>query len=193
MPTKWTDSMIASRVMKIYDEIGTMPTVTYLKSTGQNDVSTQISRRGGFIAWAKRLGIEREHSDSDTGWDGETKLCDILHGQGFIAERQKAVKWPYDVLVNGVLRIDCKAAKKVTYDHVTGWFYRIGKAPQADIVALIQMDTGSVFFVPWYHCPQSNVTISESGGKYAKFKDNFNLVLEAAELRKAEKLSTLIQ
>lgn len=191
----WTEAMIADRIMENYRNTGLMPTNQYLRSTGQGDLANQISKKGGFFKWADRLGITRAPSDSDTGWNGEKRVQTILESAGFQVERSIAVKWPFDLLVNKVLRIDVKSANFAVYGACKGWFYRIGKAPQADLMALHQLDTGETYWIPWHIIPHSNVTISKDGGKWAPYKEALWIVQSMLETRQAEaeKLSLLSQ
>lgn len=183
---QWTDDMIAARIMENYNATGKMPTVSYLRDSGQNDLSVQITRNGGFKHWAERLGLKREPSDSDTGWDGEIEVENLLKSNGYKVQRSLAVKWPFDLLVDGMLRIDVKAARYAEYGPCRGWFYRIGKAPQADLIALYQLDTKEVYWIPWVHVPQSNITISRDGGIYAPFRGNIGVVHAMTLTRKNE-------
>ncbi len=183
---KWTEAMIADRIMENYRNTGKFPTNTYLNETGQADLQNQITKKGGFIKWSERLGIPREHSDSDTGWDGEIEVAKILREQGFTVDRPSAVKSPYDLLVKDVLRVDVKTAKFAKYKPCSGWFYRIGKMPQADVIALYQLDTKEVYWIPWNRVPTSNITISKSGGMYALFRNNIDIVRRMLATREAE-------
>jgi len=167
--TTWDDSKIAAHIGSIAGSLGRMPTNTELVSMGRGDLANAITKRGGFLVWAEKLSLSRIYSDSDFGWDGEKAVADILESQGFHVERSSKVRWPFDLLLSGFVRLDVKTAKQRTYGQVTGWFYRIGKVPQADFVALHQADTGDIYYIPWALCPTSNVTLSIGGGKYAKF------------------------
>jgi hypothetical protein len=96
------------------------------------------------------------------------------------------VKWPFDLLVNKVLRVDVKSANFACYGASKGWFYRMGKAPQADLIALHQLDTGKTYWIPWNIIPHSNVTISTDGGKWARYKESIWIVQSMLEPRQAE-------
>jgi hypothetical protein len=174
--TKWTNEMVADRIKAISAETGVFPSVSFLKETGQNDLACQIARRGGSLAWAERLGLKREHSDSDTGWEGERAVMEVIAMHGLAVTRSAAVRWPFDLLVGDLLRVDVKSARFAQYGSVAGWFYRIGKAPQADLIALHQLDTGETYWIPWTRIPRSNVTISRSGGIYAPYREEFEVV-----------------
>ena len=183
---QWNEAMISDRIMENYRNTGLMPTNQYLKETGQCDLAGQISKKGGFFKWAERLGLSREHSDSDTGWNGELRVQKMLESAGFQVDRIAAVKWPFDLLINKVLRVDVKSANFAEYGPCKGWFYRIGKTPQADLIALHQLDTGATYWIPWNIIPHSNVTISKDGGKWARYKETLWIVQSMIETRQAE-------
>lgn len=178
--------MIAAELSAVIALQGKMPTCSELRQLGRNDLACQVSRRGGFLDWAKRLGAERSISDSDTGWAGEIELAKRLTTRGFNVERMTAVKSPYDLRINGAIRIDVKAANYAEYGVCRGWFYRVGKEAQADIIALLQLETGTSYFIPWTICPKSNVTISRSGGKWAQFRDRYDIIKELVTQRMSE-------
>jgi hypothetical protein len=139
------------------------------------------TRSGGLLAWSKKLGISRlANSDSDKGWAGERIVATRLMQRGYRVDKPQAVKHPYDLLVDGILRVDVKTANLATYrtpggGRCTGWFYRIGKVPTTDLVALLQKDIGNIYFIPWDACPHGNITITENG-KYSEYRNRFGIV-----------------
>ena len=183
----WTDEKLEAALRDVAGSTGVFPSSTMLREMGRNDLAVQVTRRGGFIAWARRMGCARKQSDSDFGWHGEIEFVRLCAGQGLPAERCAAVKSPWDVVVCDVLRVDVKTAKCATYGHKSGWHYRIGKAPQADLVVLYQADTGDFYAVPWHKCPTSSVTLARGGGKYAAFLNNWKLIRQMIGMRVAEK------
>lgn len=184
--TKWPESAIEEQLRKVCDELGKFPSAQDLKRIGRNDISSQISKKGGFEFWATKLGMKREYSDSDTGWDGEKSLMAILQEKGFSCEAASYVKCPYDLRVNSLIRIDVKSANYAEYGVCKGWFFRIGKDAQADILALYQIDTQDVYFIPWNICPKTNITISRSGGKYVEFKNRFDILEKLVKIKEDE-------
>lgn len=184
--SKWPESVIEEQLREICDDLGKFPSAQDLKKIGRNDISSQIGKKGGFEFWASKLGLERTHSDSDTGWDGEKSLMRILIEKGFLCEASDHLKCPYDLRVGSLVRIDVKSANYAEYGACKGWFYRIGKDAQADIIALHELDTKDTYFIPWNICPKTNITISRGGGKYAEFKNRFDIIEELVKIRKAE-------
>lgn len=189
----WTEELVESEIRKVSEALGHFPSNTELQGMKRGDLSNIITKRGGFIFWAEKTGIARIHSDSDTGWIGEKKVQSLFISQGYLCDRPFGVKYPFDLLVNSILRIDVKSANFASYGVCKGWFYRIGKTPQADIVLCYQLDTGSFYAIPWYVCPTSNITISINGGKYADYKDNWTLIEKMIETRKSERDELLPQ
>jgi hypothetical protein len=181
--THWTDELVAAELRKLAGDTGVLPAAARLREVGRNDLVCAATRSGGLIAWAARLGLRRESSDSDTGWEGEDMLVEILRGQGFAAERTGGVKHPFDIIVDGVLRVDSKAARFAEYagssgSRARGWHYRIGKVPQADMIVLVQLDRGDVFAFPWWSSPVTNVCIVPGNTSYECYRNNFDLIRE---------------
>ncbi len=177
----WTEDRIEKETLALIGELGHFPSTTELKTMRRFDLSNALCRNGGMIAWSKRLGYERAVSDSDVGWDGEEDVKAILESKGFSVGRSKEVKAPYDLLVNGRVRIDVKTASQATYNLNTGqpwsaWFYRIGKKVQSDIVILYRKDERDCFILPWWQVGTTNITISPKSPKYGRFKDRYDIV-----------------
>ncbi len=188
MRKQWTEQMIATELAAVISTLNKMPSAADLRQLGRNDLAVQVGRKGGYLAWAERLGATRAKSDSDTGWTGEIDLAKNLVKRGFTVERMTAVTSPYDLDVNHALRLDVKTASYAEYGACRGWFYRVGKAIQADVLALYQIDTGVCYFLPWTIGPQSNITISRSGGKYAEFRDRYDILKRLCDARRNEVL-----
>lgn len=187
MRTKWSDEMVESRIRDFVKTFGKFPTNSSLKEVGMYDLSNQICRRGGFIAWANKLGYSRAESDSDFGWSGELKVQAILEREGFSVVRSSQVKAPYDLLVDGLVKIDVKTAAFSNYGVSTGWFYRIGKLPSCDLVCLFKSDTGDVYFIPWESCPHTTITITPTGKTYAANLNTFDVLRAVVQMRRQER------
>lgn len=173
---KWTDKRFAEELKLVSDGLGRMPTNSELKKLGRGDLSNQIVKRGGFKPIADRFGLRQSDSDSLFGWEGEKMAQEVLEEKGFQVERSGEVRWPFDLLVDGLVRVDVKSARFAQYGPCSGWFYRIGKRPQADVIMLVQVDTKEAYYLHWLDCPSSNITISRDGGKYRNFKGAHHLI-----------------
>jgi hypothetical protein len=184
---KWTDEKIEAELRRVTGAIGSFPTANELRGIGMNDLCCAATKTGGLVAWAARLGLSRKFSDSDFGWMGEETFCELARKEGIPASRTGRVKSAYDVLLDDTLRVDVKTANIATYGASNGWFYRIGKDPQADVVALLQIDTRTFYGLPWWACPITNVTISPNSAKYAPYRDNWPAIRRMIALRKLER------
>lgn len=184
--SKWDDARFDSEMRRVIEAVNHFPTNSELRAMGRLDLANQIARRGGFVSCARAFGSERPKSDSDTGWIGEEEASARLSDLGFVVEHRDGVKCPFDLLVDAVLRVDVKAARLSRYHHSCGWFYRIGKHPQSDVILLWQLDTGEFYAIPWFVCPRTNMTISRDGGKYAAFRNSVELLRDMVATRKQE-------
>lgn len=184
--TKWDDETIERELRAMAAVMGNFPSASEMRDRGRNDLACAVTKRGGSIFWSEKLGIPRKPSDSDLGWEGEHAFVRLCAEQGLSAERVGGVKNAWDIEVQGALRVDVKTAKRHVYKVTGGWHYRVGKRPQADVVVLYQLDTGDFFGVPWWLCPATNMTIMDSGGKYAAFKNDWPLLKQMLGMRLAE-------
>lgn len=183
---QWTFELLHSELITICAGLGHFPSRSELESLKRGDIGNALCRHGGYKEWSKRCGYERRHSDSDTGWEGEAELIRLLSSKGFRCQKSKGIRWPFDLIVNESVRVDVKTARKANYGICSGWFYRLGKYVQADIVALYRSDRDDCFLIPWYVCPATNITISESRSTYAAFLNNFELLIELSKTRSLE-------
>lgn len=182
--------MIERELLKVITDTGRFPSSASLRQTGQCRLASVVASTKGFFGWAEYLGVPRNHSDSDTGWEGERKVKAILEEKGFKATRTEATNAPYDLLVNDRVRVDVKTARQVAYQQVAGngwaaWHYRIGKRVPADVVILYQADTKACYVLPWWEVGHTNITISANSAKYARFKQAFHLITSMAQASKS--------
>lgn len=178
--------MIEAELRGIAANLGSFPSSSELRELRRNDLACAVSKSGGFLQWSDRIGVPRKFSDSDFGWAGEVAFCDLCAAENLNAERSSGLRWPWDLIIGGALRCDVKSANYAEYGACRGWFYRVAKSPQADLIVLYQADTGDFFAIPWWVCPTTNVTISRDGGKYAAFKNDWSLVKRMLGVRLAE-------
>jgi hypothetical protein len=183
--TAWTDELIVDALRPHVNEHGQLPTVNFLRSIGRNDIACAMTKRGGWKRFAALLNTTLTPSDTVTGWNAEIAAGDWLRSLGYEAEQQTA-RCHFDILVNGVLRIDVKGAKFARYGASAGWFYRMGKVITADVVLCARMDRGDFYVFPWFRVPATNLTISESGGWRSQYLMNTDVLQQMLKSRTAE-------
>jgi len=86
-----------------------MPTGNELKLIGRNDLHLKISRTKKYRGWAEHLGLPLKASCTLDGQLCEDYVEKLLIEKGHTVERM-STKYPYDLLVNGTVKIDVKMA-----------------------------------------------------------------------------------
>lgn len=113
---KWTDEEIKKDIMKVVNSLGLkhFPSKSQIiKFYGNSALSNKISRSGGSKYYADLLGLEVAYSESEFGnYFEEIAIDEILENTGFLSLHTN-VRYPYDLLTNGNIKVDIKASKKV--------------------------------------------------------------------------------
>lgn len=183
---KWEESKILEEINKL--KLKEFPTSNYLKSINRNDLSCAISRNGGWKYFSEKTNLPLTKSDTLTGWGGEDWISDFLSKRGYKIARG-STKEHFDILVDDCVRIDVKTASYAIYgdkDQSRGWFYRMGKTISADIAILYRKDQDDFYVIPWFLCPSTNATITESGGWYKNYLLRLDILDEMIKTRKLE-------
>ena len=113
---KWTDEKIEDciREIMVKNKLSTMPSTPtmsdFYKSHG---LANAISKRGGFRYWANKLNIEMGKSCTNLGQKYESVLEEFLITKLDCECVQMTSQFPYDLLVNGCIKIDVKCGFKV--------------------------------------------------------------------------------
>lgn len=152
---------------------------------GDTSLTNKISRTGGHYYWAKKLGLEIKHSETRLGIHAENVICDLLLDMGYTVEKT-SLKYPYDLLVDGCVKIDVKAAN-VSY--VRGSkirAYRIAKRQQTcDFYILCEVDgdqVSNVYVVPSVKVTgQIQVEMGDASTMYAKYRDRYDFIQKTVE------------
>lgn len=111
---KWTDQLIEEKIQDAMCGIGInrMPSKQELESFyGDSALTNKIAKTGGFYHWANALGIEIKQSETFTGYTVENEVKKMLENMGFMCELT-GIRHPYDILVNGCVKVDVKSARK---------------------------------------------------------------------------------
>lgn len=191
--TKWTNEKIKleiERVVKLMEENsgvrGYMPTADNTAHyTGSYSLSNAISRSGGYRHWADKLGLEYQDSTYDMGYNYEKLAYEKLVSMGYEVEFMSQ-GYPYDLLVNGVLKIDVKSCRaslsKGFRTHVIG----IEKShPTCDIYYMFCMNEDESILekeliAPSHHIKTTTINMGENS-KYDIYHERFNYIEEYLE------------
>jgi len=110
---RWSNDLIESEIIRTIGLLGInhMPSRTEIVSVMNNDALTnKIARTGGFTYWAEKLKITLKVSDTSLGQNYELKAMELIEGKGFKVERM-TTKYPFDLLINGNIKIDVKVSR----------------------------------------------------------------------------------
>lgn len=177
---KWTHDNIKKEIYKVMKtlNINRMPSTEEIKLVTNNSALTNaIRRHGGYLYWANELKLEQSNCNTRVGMDGEYAIKSILEGIGYRVEKM-SVKHPYDLLVNGNIKIDVKTSNKYTSN--SGWssysFNLEKRNPTCDIYVLICNDDNKKLVIPSKYLKQTQVCITDNESKYEHFKDKWEYV-----------------
>jgi hypothetical protein len=188
--TVWDSARVESELRRVTDEMGRMPTVGELTTRKQGDLANAVVRSGGFAEWAKKLGVARKGTETHRGQDVELAAIESLRREGFDVQRQPT-RAPFDLLVNGRVRVDVKSGKFADYsttrrsgrgrtDRVAGHFFGINhRAGACDLYLLCGVDESNRvlwrYFVPASDAQVGTLTLTPKG-KYSRFKESVNVL-----------------
>ena len=182
----WTDELIANGIEKIAStfEPKRMPTNReVIEFEGNYALSSAIQKSGGFSYWANRLGLEQKYSETALGIQGEKDIAMWLESLGFDV-KLTSIKHPYDLLVNGCVKVDVKTANTSMIRGCPVHAYRLAKKDHTcDFYIFYEADTLKVYVVPAYKCQgQIQVEMGNNSKPYVKYLGSYHLIKEAAEM-----------
>jgi len=125
-----------------------------------------IARRGGFRQWATRLDLAVKASETSFGQHWEEYVAGCLRALGFDVAAQ-TTKAPFDLLVDGLVRVNVKSARWHEYGPCRGHFFGIGDTwKMCDVFALVRVQDNSsplpVLWVPSAEAQQQTITLTKS-------------------------------
>lgn len=181
--TRWTDEKIKDAILEVMKkaDIQTMPTHSQIMEVTQNNsLCCAISKHGGTVYWAEKLGLEIKKSESKYGYKYEQHCKEILISKGFECEKMQE-RYPYDLTANRNIKIDVKAGNLYSCKH--GCFYTFNlekRNPTCDIFVCFCIDGEEI--VKTYVIPScvlqgiKQLTVGQKNSKYDKYKDNWSVL-----------------
>jgi hypothetical protein len=110
--TIWNDERIKSELLRCIDilMLDRMPTAGELLSIGRNDLHVIVGRTKTYSGWAEELGISLKSCSTRKGQEFEKKAKYLIEEKGYEVELT-TTRHPYDLLVEGSVKIDVKVGK----------------------------------------------------------------------------------
>ena len=182
---KWTDNTIEREILKIANQFDPpkMPSREEAETMYENGgLACAIGKHGGFNYWAKRLGLPQGYSETKVGVQAEREIADVLVSKGYEVELT-TTKHPYDILVNGCVKIDVKAANTSLVRGCPAHAYRLAKRQHTcDFYIFHEIDTGNTYIVPAHTCNgQVQVYMGNDSKKYEPYKEAWELIKKTAD------------
>lgn len=185
----WTDSEMVEGILEVMNHYGIerMPTHKEINDFyGNSGLTNRITKTGGSFKWAVRLGFEMKCSDTSFGCEFENKVQEILTSKQFSCE-MTGTRHPYDILVDGCVKVDVKAAKRSKVRGSDVFSFRLAKPQQTcDIYIAVCLsddeEIEKIYIIP-SHLLSGNTQLCIGTGhsKYDKYIDRWEIVEEFAD------------
>ena len=180
--TVWTKDLIAQKIRETVKalKLSSMPTrKQFVKYYGDDKLTDKISKTLGYYGWAKELDLPIQSNDTLKGKISEKYAADLLNNRGY-ETLQMAQNYPYDLLVNHVVKVDVKYSN--LYHGRQGNFYSYAlrkKYPTCDIYMLIaNSDSGEkkIYILPSKDAIQLQIGIGEYSSIYDKYLNRYDII-----------------
>lgn len=180
--TIWTEQLVFQELVKSVEILGLkrMPTAEELKSIGRNDLHCKISKTKKYSGWAEELGLKMKNSETVIGQKYEEKVAKVLIALGYGVEIT-STKHPYDLLVDGSLKVDVKVANAYLLRGMSRVHtVRLAKTePTCDIYICALLDEVGIverlLIIPSHHVRKTMLNIGRRS-KYNTYDKRFDYI-----------------
>lgn len=166
----WNEAKVLAELRPHVERLGRMPSMPELRLAGRNDLAIATIRWVGLARARQLLGVEEKDSCTARGRRWETYVEGVLESFGYSVTRQ-TTKSPFDLLVNGRVRVNVKSASSRAYKMKTsgtcsGHFFGIGHTwKHCDVFALVRVDgteTPTILWVRADELKQQTLTLTKN-------------------------------
>lgn len=181
----WTQNKIAAEIMTAKNklEIKRMPTVSELKNINMGDLSNAIAKSNGFKWWAEALNLPVKNSETGLGKKYEKIFADFIYKKLKYNSQQMSMKFPYDVLIEGLVKVDVKCGYVYTNSRV-GSFYTFNLETanrKSDFLACYCLNKDKsihkTYIIPAIVMQgKTQLSVGIVTSKYDKFIDRYDLI-----------------
>ena len=177
------------RVMAFY-QIDRMPTLAECDSyEGNTSLSNRISKEGGFYVMAKEMGLEIKQSETGLGYQFEIFAADMIRDMfDDTTVEMTPTRFPYDLLVDGRVKIDVKTAKRSKVNGADVYSFGLAKKqPTCDIyIAFCITDDKVVektYVIPAHVMTgKSQLCLGINASKYDIYLDRYDLIKQMSKM-----------
>jgi hypothetical protein len=178
--TQWDGDKIKADIKEVMEalNIERMPTSVEIKKvTKDSRLVNAIKRHGGYLFWAMKMGVPQSECTTRTGLQGELLIKNILETKGYTVDKM-SVKHPYDLLVNGNIKIDVKVSHKYKGKYGQYYTFNLEKSnPTCDLYVLIceENEDQNFLIIPSKFLHQTQISVSNNS-KYYIYKDRWDYI-----------------
>lgn len=186
---RWSDDLIEEKVLEVKEalELNRMPSRSECEKYFHNCALTNaVSKRCGWYALAEQLNLPIKDSETYFGKTYEAKAAEMFQSRG-LEVRRMAQNFPYDLLVEGCVKVDVKASRLFRGENGSFYTFNLEKpfATCDFFLLLLVDDDGTIartLVVPSSQVIANNqISVGAKSSKYYKFTDRWDLVTEAAQ------------
>lgn len=180
---KWTEELIETEIKKCVEalQIDRMPNSNELKMLKREDLHNAISRSTlKYSGWSKKMNLELKESETTKALRYELLIKTKLEGFNDLTVEKMTTKHPYDLLINGCVKVDVKVA--APHYHFGPRAHTFGlnkKYASCDIYICVALsDMGNIekfFIIPAAHVQITTLNIC-GDSKYNKYINQWDFV-----------------
>ena len=180
---KWNDELIESELKKCIKalQIARMPASSELRMLKREDLHNAISRSDlKYSGWSKRMNLKLKDSETTKALRYELLIKTKLEGFNDLTVEKMSTKHPYDLLINGCVKVDVKVA--APHHHFGPRAHTFGlnkKYATCDIYICVALsDEGNIekfFIIPAAHVQITTLNIC-GDSKYNKYTNQWDFV-----------------
>ncbi len=176
---KWTDEMVKKEIRKVMESlnIDRMPSRKEIELVTQNSsLTNKISKSGGFYHWAERLGLGIKSSETSLAIIKEKEIAEYITERLGWETELTPLKFPYDILVGGVVKIDVKFSNG--YDYGNGRYFSFNleyTMPKCDVLVLVCSKEKTLVIPAHVFLGKNQVSIGNES-KYDKYQDRWDII-----------------
>lgn len=188
----WNEEKIEEKILYMVGKTKqtTFPTHTEINDFfGDYRLSNAIRRHGGTKYWAQKTGMEIKNCESKFGDCYEEKFMDdVLRILDFQSDRCK-VRYPYDVLVEGVAKVDVKSSNRIFAHGFQMYTCNLEKDYQTCDFYVVYCINGEnldkVYVLPSFLMTgKTQFSVGVMSSKYDVFIDRWDLIKDYVEFVK---------
>ena len=181
---KWTKELVIEKIKEVMQELDVdrMPSKKECDDYfGDFALTNVITKRFGWYNLADELGLQIKKSETQTGKTIERVVSDMLVERGFSVDRMPQ-NFPYDILVNGCVKVDVKASHLYHGSHGNFYTFNLEKPfATCDVYILCELDdednVSKVMVVPSkFVIDNKQISVGETTSKYHSFTGRWGYI-----------------